>query len=228
MSQKKRILSGMLRRVSEAIISWQRQQGRKYPWRDSNNPYEILIAEMMLRRTTAMAVSRVYPLFIDTYKSSNELASAPIGSISRLVAPLGLQTTRSRHLKEIARIITEEHRGEVPSDSESLRALPGVGDYIAAAVRNFAFRKPEPLVDNNVVHLLSRIFETSFSGPNDTKAWEFMKRFGGPSHEPRLYWGIIDLVASTCKRRNPRCTSCPVADLCRWRRGHVDPLEPRS
>ncbi|TFF92552.1 A/G-specific adenine glycosylase [Candidatus Thorarchaeota archaeon] len=220
MTEERRYTPSVHHRVSQAITLWQREHGRDYAWRHDSSPYEVLVAEMMLRRTTAKAVSRVYPVFIREYRRPKDLASASVRSISRIVAPLGLQRIRSKHLKETARIITQDYGGEVPSDSSSLLALPGVGRYVAAAVRNFAFGKPEPLVDGNTLHLLSRVFGTSFSGPDDEDAWEFMKQFGRPNHEPPLYWGVIDLVSSTCRRRKPLCSSCPLADYCLWKADH--------
>ena len=205
-----------LRRVQARIIAWFEYHGRSYPWRQSRKPFEILIAEMMLRRTTATAVAKVYPILLHSYPSPESLAEAHPETLVAHVTPLGLQKTRSRHLREAARRIVEEWNGAIPSDFEALLALPGVGRYVAAAVRNFAFGKPEPLVDNNVIHLISRVFGMQFSGPDDERAWEFMLQLGKEEQNPRFYWGIIDLVSTVCKRRNPRCAVCPLASECTW------------
>ncbi len=201
--------------VRKKVITWFDQYGRNFPWRETTDPYLILIAEMLLRRTTASAVSRVFTDFIGRFDSPDRLARSRKSTITRALSSLGLQTLRAKQLKEAASIIVRDYDGEVPQSNESLQSLPGVGDYIASAVRNFAYGESVPLVDGNVVHFLSRVFGTQFTGPTDTRAWEFMTHFGG-SHKAKLYWGIIDLVATVCLRRNPRCGVCPLSKACEW------------
>jgi A/G-specific adenine glycosylase len=111
--------------------------------------------------------------------------------------------------------IMSDYAGEIPKSHEDLLSLPGVGQYIASAVRNFAFGEQVPLVDGNVVHFLSRVFGIEFSGPSDEEAWMFTTLFGG-SHKSELYWGIIDIVATICLRQTPRCSTCPVSGTCTW------------
>jgi A/G-specific adenine glycosylase len=201
--------------VRKKVITWFDQYGRNFPWRETTDPYLILIAEILLRRTTASAVSRVFPDFIGRFDSPERLARSRESTIARALSSLGLQTLRAKQLKEAASIIVRDYDGDVPRTNESLQSLPGVGDYIASAVRNFAFGVSVPLVDGNVIHFLSRVFGIQFAGPSDVKAWEFMTKFGG-SHKAKLYWGIIDLVATVCLRRDPRCTICPLSKVCNW------------
>ena len=201
--------------VRKKVITWFDQYGRNFPWRKTTDPYLILIAEILLRRTTASAVSRVFTDFIGRFDSPERLARSRESTIARALSSLGLQTLRAKQLREAASIIVKDYGGEVPKSDESLQSLPGVGDYIASAVRNFAYGKSVPLVDGNMIHFLSRVFGTQFVGPTDTKAWGFMTHFGG-SHKAKLYWGIIDLVATVCLRRNPRCGVCPLSKVCTW------------
>ncbi|MFW9974467.1 MAG: hypothetical protein ACFFDQ_04245 [Candidatus Thorarchaeota archaeon] len=201
--------------VRQRVISWYDQKGRDFPWRNSKNPYHILIGEMLLRRTTATAVSRIYNEFINRYDTPERLASARESTIARSLVSIGLQSTRAKQLRKTASIIVKNHDGQIPKSLEALQSLPGVGNYIASAVRIFAFGDAIPLVDGNVIHLISRVFNMEFSGPSDDKAWDFVANFGG-QHDARLYWGIIDLVATTCLRRNPRCSICPLNDVCKW------------
>lgn len=201
--------------VRERVIRWYDQKGRDFPWRNAKNPYHILIGEMLLRRTTATAVSRIYNHFINRYDTPERLASAREPTIARSLVSIGLQSTRARQLRKTASIIVKHYDGQIPKSQEALQSLPGVGNYIASAVRIFAFGDAIPLVDGNVIHLLSRVFNMEFSGPSDVKAWDFVAKFGG-SHDARLYWGIIDLVATTCLRRNPRCSICPLNEVCEW------------
>ena len=205
--------------IRRKVIKWFGTHGRDFPWRNTNDPYRVLIAEILLRRTTASAVSRVFAEFIDRFDSIERLARAREATIERALSSLGLQSRRAHELKKMASFIYKEHSGTIPMNHEGLLALPGVGDYIASAVSNFAFGEPVPLVDGNVIHFVSRVFGIPFKGPTDSKAWEFMKDFGGKQQEAKLYWGIIDLVATICLRKNPRCSICPLSEVCLYSKG---------
>ncbi len=201
--------------VRELVINWYNQKGRNFPWRNTKNPYHILIGEMLLRRTTAAAVSRIYVDFINCYGTPEHLARTRESSIARSLVSIGLQSTRAKQLRQAASIIVNDYDGKIPTSLEALQSLPGVGYYIASAVKIFAFGDAIPLVDGNVIHFLSRVFEMEFSGPSDVRAWDFVAKFGG-SHDSKLYWGIIDLVATTCLRQNPKCSVCPLNNVCAW------------
>jgi A/G-specific adenine glycosylase len=201
--------------VRKRVIDWYNHHGRDFPWRKTTDPYQVLIAEILLRRTTASAVSRVFPDFVNRFNSPFRLAKARESTIARALSSLGLQTIRAQQIKKMASVIMKDYDGETPKSHEDLMSLPGVGRYIASAVRNFAFGESIPLVDGNIVHFLSRVFDVQLAGPSNPEAWDFTKRFGG-AHKAKLYWGIIDLVASICRRRNPRCDICPQSKVCIW------------
>jgi A/G-specific adenine glycosylase len=171
---------------------------------------------MLLRRTTATAVARIYSEFIHRFDSPDVLARSRLSTIEKQVTTLGLQKLRARHLKETARKIMREYDGKVPGNFEELSNLPGVGRYVASAVLNFAFENPVPLVDGNVVHLVSRVFDIQFEGPDDDEAWNFMESVGSKTQHSVFYWAIIDLVALVCIRSSPRCSICPLNQICSW------------
>ncbi len=200
--------------VRRAILKWFGEHGRDLPWRHTENSFHVLVAEILLRRTTAAAVARVYPSFVKRFSGPESLASARLNTLEKNLSSLGLQSVRARHLREAAKRIILEHNGTVPQEEEALQALPGVGRYVSAAVRNFAFGIAQQMVDGNVVHLMNRVFSTGFTGPDDSNAWLFMEQFGGLHHQKQLYWGIIDLVSAVCLRRSPRCPQCPLKDHC--------------
>ncbi|MFW9816614.1 MAG: hypothetical protein ACFFEW_11860 [Candidatus Thorarchaeota archaeon] len=207
--------------VRRKIVKWYVEHGRRFPWRNTTDPYRILIAEILLRRTTASAVSRVYNDFLSRFDSIEQLSRARESTIARKLGSLGLQSRRAHELKRMALVINKTHSGKVPKSQEDLLALPGVGDYIASAVRNFAYGVPAPLVDGNVIHFISRVFGITFKGPTDSEAWEFMTDLGGKHQEAKLYWGIIDLVASICLRQNPKCFDCPLSEVCLYFKGAI-------
>ncbi len=200
-----------LRRV---LLNWARKNLRDFPWRRTSDPFTILLAEMLLRRTTSTAVARVFPEIVNHYGSLYDLANADVNEIAEHLKTLGLQNTRARQLKEAASKIVKEHNGEIPSNHEALLNLPGVGRYIASAVMNFAFGVPMPMVDGNIVHFLRRVFGIDLRGMNDKLAWFLMSEIGGARQEKMLYWAIIDIVSQLCLRRKPRCGNCPIQNLC--------------
>lgn len=202
----------------EAIIHWYEEMGRRYPWRESSNAYEMLIAEMLLRRTTASAVFRVYPDFIAKFETIERLAKARENTIARHVQSLGLQNQRARNLRDMAKLVVKEHDGKPPKSLEELEALPGVGKYTASALMNFSYKTPVPMVDGNVLHLVNRLFSLNIKKSSNPKVWSFMSEFGAEKQDKRLYWGIIDLVATICLRKKPRCESCPLPKVCDYYR----------
>jgi A/G-specific adenine glycosylase len=210
--------SDRIRSVRRAILKWFTRHGREFPWRHSENSFHILLAEILLRRTTAAAVARVFPGFVSRFKEPSDLAEAHLRTLEKELSSLGLQTVRARHMRETARRILLEHNSVVPQEAAALRALPGVGRYISAAVRNFAFGIAEPMVDGNVVYLMNRVFSLGLSGPDDPRAWSFMGRLGGRNQQKQLYWGIIDLVSTVCLRKSPRCSLCPLSEDCEFLR----------
>jgi A/G-specific adenine glycosylase len=171
---------------------------------------------MLLRRTTATAVARVYSKFILRFDTPDTLTRSRLSTIEKHVETLGLQKIRAQHLKKTAKKIVDDYKGEVPRNYMELSSLPGVGRYVASAVLNFAFGKPIPLVDGNVVHLISRVFDLQFNGPDDDEAWSFMESFGSDTQQSVFYWAIIDLVALVCIRSSPRCSICPLMQICSW------------
>lgn len=205
--------------VRRNIIGWFREHGRRFPWRDTTDPYRVLIAEILLRRTTATAVSRIYEDFLNRFDSLERLSRARESTIARKLRSIGLQSRRAHELKKMASMLCKNHAGTVPRSHVDLLALPGVGVYIASAVRNFAYGDAVPLVDGNVVHFISRVYGISFKGPTDPEAWNFMKTCGGKYQEAKLYWGIIDLIATVCLRQNPRCSICPLSEVCSYFKG---------
>ena len=202
--------------VRNSLVEWFSVNGRDFPWRSTTDPYHVLIAEMLLRRTTATAVSRIYPDFMKRFEQPEQLAKANVRTIASMIRGLGLQNVRAQHLKKTALCIIKEYNGSIPQAVEKLKILPGVGEYVASAVLNFAYHIPMPLVDGNTVHLMSRVFRLTFTGSNDTKARDFVESFNlGPQYRA-FYWGVIDLVALVCLRKSPRCNICPLQDVCMW------------
>ncbi len=211
-------LQTKMKLVNSRLVGWYESNGRDFPWRYTTNPYHVLIAEMLLRRTTATAVAKVYPDFIKRFDSPKTLAQSRIPSIAKQITTLGLQNQRATHLKQAAISIVNDNNSKIPNDFDKLFNLPGVGRYVASAVLNFAFRKPVSMIDGNMLLFISRVFGLKFTGPEDEDAWSFMDSFGPESQQSIFYWSIIDLVGTVCIRQSPRCEICPLDELCSWKK----------
>ena len=145
------------------LLNWRKKNERKFAWRREDNPFHILIAEIMLQRTGARQVEPVYAEFVAKYPSVSDLANAPLEDIVKCLRPLGLKY-RAIRLKQLAKTLEKEFGGNVPKNERVLLGLPGVGKYVANAVQCFAFKKDVPIVDANVLRILKRVFSVNSVG----------------------------------------------------------------
>lgn len=197
------------------IIIWFKKHGRVFPWRQTKDPFCILIAEMMLRRTKADQVISVYDNFLRKFKDINMLADADINQVRNILYPLGLSWRIPGFIK-MARELREKYQSRIPSNREQLKSLPGVGDYVAGAVLSFAYDKNEWIVDSNIVRIFRRFFgiSTSHEGRRDRHIIEIAKNYSsGPDIRSALF-GILDLAALVCHPRDPYCKGCPLKKKC--------------
>lgn len=197
------------------IVEWYREYGRSFPWRHRRQRYPVLIAEILLHRTRADKVAELYEGFLERWPTSTALADAPASELQEYLYPLGLRW-RVEHLHQLAREVVEKFDGEVPIGSEELEALPGVGHYIAAAVRCFAAGKPEALVDTNTIRIAGRVFdlEVTDHSRRSEKFHRLMAELVDRKHPREFNFGLLDLGARICTSDAPQCSDCPVQDLC--------------
>lgn len=200
------------------LIAWGHENFRSFPWRETGDPYAILIAEVMLHRTKAPQVLAVYPSFLRRYPDTAELAKASREDLHAALASLGLRR-RVDMLYDMAQEIAHRPDGRVPETKEDLLALPGVSDYIAGAVRCFSRNEPEPLIDTNTVRVIGRLFglKTTDSSRRNRLFRDLHAALVDPD-EPRAYnYAMLDLAALVCtKVRPPECPACPVRQHCSY------------
>lgn len=197
---------------------WHRTNAREFPWRETRDPYAVLVAELMLHQTFARKVVPVYRKFLESYPTVSALAGADPQRVERLMMPLGLQR-RGRRIVALAQVLVREHGGQVPGDEDGLLALPGVGPYTAGAVLAFAYERRAAIPDTNVIRLLRRFFGL---GPPDARPPSSisaaMRRAAldlVPRRKPRDYnYALLDFASLVCTHYRPRCTSCPVRARC--------------
>ena len=198
-----------------SLLQWWQMNRRAYPWRTTRDPYAILVAEALLHRTRADQVRGIYERFLQQYPGIRELARADPTELHELVYSAGLRW-RIGLLLEAAREIARRFGGEIPRDRAVLESLPGVGPYISAAVRCFAFGEADAIVDSNVVRVYARVFNLHVTDQL-RRAPGFHRLAAGivdPEHPQEFNLAILDLAALICKPRNPRCRECPVSSHC--------------
>jgi len=202
--------------LRRALLDWAAISGRSFPWRETDNPFHVLVAEMMLRRTRAQQVVPIYQKFLATYPDATTLANAPPEAIVQALYSLGL-AWRVPAFQAMARALVENHAGQVPDDYVALKKLPGVGDYVAAAVCCFAFGHAVILSDTNTVRVVGRIFgvPTHAESRRRKPIRQLMEQLLDREHPREFNLALLDLAALICLPVRPRCSQCPIAAFCR-------------
>lgn len=200
-----------------ALLAWWERSSRDFPWRRTRNPYHILIAETLLHRTRAAQVAPLYELTLRTYPSIQALAAAERADVHALLHSAGLRWRVDR-LMEGAKYVVERFAGEVPGNRIDLEGIPGVGHYIAAAVRCFAFGQADAIIDSNVVRVYARMFKIPVTDRlrRDQEFHRFAQALVDPTHPREYNLALLDLAAAICVPRNPKCEQCPIASYCAY------------
>lgn len=204
--------------IQEGLFAWFEVSGRSFPWRETKDPYKILIAEKLLQKTSVRPyLVEAYIEIIGKYPTINDLAEAKVEDVLNLVKPLGLHY-RAKELINLAQVIQIEHCGIIPRDIESLLRLPGVGDYTARALLCFGFGEDVPIVDTNVARILHRLFDLPgklSSNPARKKSLIEMAGRLIPQEGARDFnFAVLDLGALLCISTNPLCGDCPLSSFC--------------
>lgn len=212
-----------------ALCTWFSLNGKDYSWRRTQDPYAILVSEVMLQQTRLAVVlgKGYYERFMNKFPDVATLAIAPEDELLRVWEGLGYYR-RARMLQATARAVMENHGGVFPDDDKELLALPGIGRYTVGALRSFAFDLPTPLVDGNVMRVFARLFNdsTPVDSPEGIKKnWQRADLLLDHEH-PRLYnSALMELGQSFCKVGLPDCLSCPVAAFCQSQEPHLLPVK---
>lgn len=203
------------------VLDWYAAHRRDLPWRRSScSPWGVLVSEVMLQQTPVARVLPVWERWMSLWPSASDLAAASPGDAVREWGRLGYPR-RALRLHAAATAIRDEHGGEAPSDEATLRTLPGVGDYTAAAVAAFAFGRRATVVDTNVRRVHARaVSGVALPSPSLTRAEVDLATSLLPDDDAdAATWNVavMELGALVCTARAPRCETCPVARLCAWR-----------
>jgi A/G-specific adenine glycosylase len=202
--------------VRDALLVWYRENRRDLPWRRMRDPYAIWISEAMLQQTRVETVIPYWERFLARFPDVTALAEADQDDVLGHWAGLGYYS-RARNLHRAARDVVERHGGVIPGDVEALRELPGVGRYTAGALASIAFDLPEPVVDGNVMRVLSRLRGIRDDVGRPTireQLWEEAADLARCETPGDLNQGLMELGATICTPRAPRCPACPVVRHC--------------
>jgi len=216
------------RRITPAILDWYERHRRKLPWRDHPTPYQVWVSEVMLQQTQVGTVMPYYQRFLAEFPNTAALAEAPLDRVLKVWENLGYYS-RARHMHRAAGQMMAHYGGRVPDAWDEIKALPGVGDYIAGAVLSIAYGKRVPAVDGNVRRVLGRIFaiETPIdTGPGQARIRSLAAELLPESEPGAFNQGLMDLGAAICTPKHPACPSCPVQSCCRARRAGLENTLP--
>ena len=205
---------------AKSLIKWFTKHGRTFPWRETIDPYAILIAEKLLQQTSVRQdVVRIYKQLLLDYPTPKLLSQAPIEKIRTLIQPLGLHY-RADDLVRMSKEICEEHNNIIPSNLPELLSIYGVGEYSARAVLSFSFDLNIAVVDTNVARILYRVFDIQEKFPQNParsrKLIGLAQELVPDGNSKKFNWAMIDLGSLICLSRNPHCGECPLSTWCSY------------
>ncbi len=223
--------------VHRALLPWYDRHARDLPWRVGPqalshglrpDPYRVWLSEVMLQQTTVAAVKAYFERFTTLWPTVGDLAAAEDSVVMGEWAGLGYYA-RARNLLKCARVVASVHGGQFPDTEESLRALPGIGPYTAAAIAAIAFDRPAPVMDGNVERVMARLFAVQTPLPAAKPELRTLTEAATPTHRPGCYaQAVMDLGATICSPKSPACGICPVMDMCEARAQGIAPDLPRK
>ncbi|HEY4157561.1 MAG TPA: A/G-specific adenine glycosylase, partial [Polyangiaceae bacterium] len=214
------------RAIGRKLLTWYARNQRDLPWRRTRDPYAIWVSEMMLQQTQVSTVIPYYQRWMQRFPDLQSLARADEHAVLHSWQGLGYYS-RAKNLQRAARALSE--RGSaIPAEVEALRALPGIGPYSAGAIASIAFGKQEPVVDGNVIRVLARLFVLA-GDPTEAKLkaqfWDVARALVPRERPGDFNQALMELGATVCTPREPRCASCPLRAECGAEQtGRIDEL----
>jgi A/G-specific adenine glycosylase len=203
-------------RLRRRLLAWYAHHQRRLPWRETHNPYRIWVSEVMLQQTQVQTALPYYHRFLKQFPTLRKLAAADLGEVLKRWEGLGYYA-RARHLHRAAGILLADGRGRIPDRWEAFRTLPGVGDYIAAAVLSIAFGRPHAVVDGNVKRVLARLLAITAPANQAASRKVFQAeadRLLDRGRPGDFNQALMELGALVCTPASPGCSACPLIGCC--------------
>jgi A/G-specific adenine glycosylase len=201
---------------ANGLLAWYQQEKRDLPWRRTKDPYAIWISEIMLQQTRVETVKEYYRRFIARFPDVAALAQAPEEDVLKLWEGLGYYS-RARNLQKAAKSVVEQYNGQIPSEYEMLKSLPGIGEYTAGAIASIAFGIAVPAIDGNVFRVAARFYgeRENIELPQVRKKLRALLTQAVSQSEPDAFnQAMMELGATLCVPRAPRCDLCPLKSSC--------------
>ena len=205
-------------RVRAKLLAWFERHGRSFPWRSNNaTVYEQVCVEVLLQRTRAETVAKLYDSFFDRYPGWSHLAAAPVRELEEVLKPIGLWRRRARSVSALAKY-ADEHGGIFPENERELLLVPAVGQYVANSILLFQCGKPKPLIDVNMARFLERYVRQRRLADIRHDPWlqDASHWLVGCKDPVRVNWATLDHAAVACRARSPVCPSCKLRARCNF------------
>lgn len=221
------------RAFRQDLLDWYDDNKRSMPWRETSDPYQTWVAEIMLQQTRVDTVRDYYPRFLEAFPTVDALAAAERDEVLKHWEGLGFYA-RARHLHEAAQYVVDEHDGAVPDTMDAIRDLKGIGPYTAAAVLSIAYQKPHAVLDGNVKRVLTRVFaveEDATSTATERELRRLANDLLDADQPGDFNQAMMELGALVCTPSTPLCDRCPLQDVCRAHEAGTEedyPVTPES
>ena len=213
-------MSRRLTATQRRLLAWADGQGRDLPWRHTRDPWAILVSEVMLQQTQVARVIPVWTAFLEQFPTATACAAAPQAAVVTVWHGMGYNR-RAVNLHRCSIAIADHHAGVLPSTLAELQALPGVGPYTARAVMVFAFEQPVGVVDVNAARVHARLVGRALT---NNEVQQRADEATPPDQPWRWNQAVLDLGATVCTKRAPKCGECPLTVQCGWRTlGYASP-----
>ncbi|MCW5876902.1 MAG: A/G-specific adenine glycosylase [Anaerolineales bacterium] len=214
--------------IAEPLLRWYASRQRSLPWRARPRPYAVWVAEIMAQQTRLESMLPYYRRWMRRFPTIRSLAEADEQAVLAAWEGLGYYS-RARNLRRAAQIVLREHGGRLPRSLESLQSLPGIGAYTAGAIASLSFGLDAPAVDGNAIRVLARLFDVDApagSSAAQKRFWQLAAEHLPPGRAAEYNQALMDLGASLCSPRRPRCNECPLAEVCQARELGIQELRP--
>ena len=214
--------------LSSLLLKWYARHRRVMPWRDHPDPYAVWVSEVMLQQTRVETVIPYFEKWMKLFPDVISLAKAKEQDVLNAWEGLGYYT-RARNLHKAAKIIASDFNGELPRDLQALRQLPGIGRYTVGMIASIAFKMDEPTLDGNLRRVFARLYDvTEFAdSPTGEKIlWGYAAQNLPKGKAGDYNQALMDLGATVCLPKNPRCLLCPLMTLCKARENGTQELRP--
>lgn len=202
--------------IGSEIVEWYLKNRRPLPWREEKSPYRVWLSEIILQQTRVSQGLPYFEAFVDKYPRIHDLANAPLDEVLRLWQGLGYYS-RARNLHKCAQTVVKSYSGNFPKTAKDLQSLPGIGPYTAAAIASICFGESTPVVDGNVLRLITRlkgIREDIRLGSTQKEVRELAESLIEGNNPEYFNQGMMELGALVCKPKSPQCNECPIQAYC--------------